>query len=80
MAKTLCLRCGSRKLDDAKVVTPSAQLLSRKAKKVMGMLWSMGPAPDRAEVCLDCGFTSFFVNPESYRKQLEKDDLTKPKK
>lgn len=74
MAKKLCLRCGSNKLDDADVVGYYPGLQSRNSKKVLGLVWHTPPVPNRAEVCEDCGFTSFFVNPEEYRQKQKRGD------
>lgn len=71
MPKKLCVRCGSADLDDADLVGQRPQLLSRKSKKVLGMVWSMSPPLLRAEVCLDCGVTLFFVDAAAYRKSLK---------
>lgn len=77
MPKKLCLRCGSSKLDDAQARGWDPGLESKNAKKVLGVVWHVQPI-DRAEVCLDCGFISYFVNPEAYRRRL-KEDSTKGK-
>jgi hypothetical protein len=78
MPKRLCLRCGSEKLDDADVFGYRPQLVSRKAKKTLGIVWSTGSYPKRAEVCLGCGFVSFLVDLEKYRKVV-KDSSTRSK-
>lgn len=75
MPKKSCVRCGSERLDEAGMAGYEPQLISKKAKNSLGTLLLPGLAPSRAEVCLDCGFVSFFVDVAKYRKRLKSDPM-----